>query len=199
MGVIITRKTGLCLPKLGHDMAEVWKLSSDFPWYAVSNQGRIKSIPRMATRTYPSGKSVSQPIREKVLSPATNPVSGYQQVGLRKEGKSHSVYVHFLVARTFVDGYAPGLEVCHNDGKRSNNFASNLRWDTRKNNLTDTIKHGTKLQGETQNGARLTREAVLVIREQRSKGMLWADIAKHHDVHIMTAHAAGTGKTWKHI
>lgn len=180
-------------------MAEFWKISPDFPWYMVSNQGRVRSIARNAVRTYPSGKSVNQPISEKILSPATNPVSGYQHVVLRKEGKSHSVYVHFLVARTFVDGYASGLEVCHNDGKRSNNLASNLRWDTRQGNLTDTIRHGTKLQGETQNGARLTAKAVLEIRRQRAAGITWAAIAKHHDIAIMTAHAAGTGRSWKHL
>lgn len=180
-------------------MLEIWKDAVGFPGYSVSSIGRVRSNARTATRINPSGRRVEQPISTKLLKAAFNSKTRYGHVVLRQSGKSVSVYLHVLVAQAFVPGYSPELEVCHCDGNRTNNSAENLRWDTRKGNAADTLLHGTHLRGETQNGARLTEEAVLEIRRQRAAGMAWAAIAKHHDIAIMTAHAAGTGRSWKHL
>lgn len=57
------------------------------------------------------------------------------------------MYVHRIVALTFI-GVPPFAksEVCHNDGNRRNNHYSNLRWGTRKENVADSIRHGTFLR-----------------------------------------------------
>ena len=48
--------------------------------------------------------------------------------------------VHRLVAEAFhADSRAPGLIVCHGDGDKTNNFASNLRWDTYLANSKDNL------------------------------------------------------------
>ena len=178
---------------------ETWKTITDFPNYAISSYGRVKSMARVVVRKHKDGKTVEQPLSEMILSPAKNPKTGYLHVSLRKEGASYSRHVHKLVAQAFVPGEAPGLDVCHNDGNQENNVPSNLRWDTRKSNLGDTDKHGTKLFGAKQNGAKLTDALVRSLRVDRENGHTWGEIAERYNISSMTAHAAGTGKTWKHL
>jgi hypothetical protein len=55
---------------------------------------------------------------------------GYLRLVLCCKGKQRTVSVHQLVARAFVDGYAPGLEVNHKDLNKRHNEASNLEWVT---------------------------------------------------------------------
>lgn len=65
----------------------------------------------------------------------------YLSVGL---GRNNSTRVHRIVAEAFLGPPPfPAAEVCHGDGNRHNNCASNLRWDTRSNNHRDKVKHGT--------------------------------------------------------
>lgn len=180
-------------------MIEVWTDIQDFPNYMVSSHGRVKSKARTVVRKQSNGVEILQPIQEKLLKPAINPVTGYKHVSLRNKGKSVSKHVHILVADAFVAGKVDGYDVCHNNGIRTINDFNNLRWDTRTNNFADMVTHGTKLQGETQNGAKLTESSVKEIREHRERGMLWKDIAALFGVSTMTAYNAGTGKTWKHI
>lgn len=80
----------------------------------------------------------------KKLKPSTNH-NGYQIVNFvngRKNNKTYrvGVTVHTLVARAFVSGYKPGLQVNHIDGNKKNNKASNLEWVTGKENIEHAIK-----------------------------------------------------------
>lgn len=50
-------------------------------------------------------------------------------------------YVHELVTLCFLGPRPPGLEVCHNDGTRTNNDAGNLRYDTRQANALEGHAH----------------------------------------------------------
>jgi hypothetical protein len=66
--------------------------------------------------------------------------AGYPAVSL--DGRTHSV--HRLVALTFhSESWFPGAEVCHNNGNPRDNAVSNLRWGTRRDNILDSVKHGT--------------------------------------------------------
>ena len=62
-------------------------------------------------------------------------------VQLRRDGKSHPFRIHKLAMLVFVGPRPKGLEVCHYDGDASNNYRSNLRYDTRLSNGADRIRH----------------------------------------------------------
>lgn len=51
---------------------------------------------------------------------------------------------------TFVGLRPDGLEVCHNDGVHTNNQLTNLRYDTRRENLRDRVRHGTFRNGRSE-------------------------------------------------
>lgn len=102
--------------------------------YEVSSLGEVRSIERVVkyvdgrTRTYPG-------IR---LTQSDNGF-GYQVVTLSKSKLSKKVrFVHHLVMEAFVGKRPPGLDTCHRDNDKTNNKLSNLRYDTRESNLSDS-------------------------------------------------------------
>ncbi len=52
--------------------------------------------------------------------------------------------VHWVVMLAFVGPCPKGLIVCHNDGDKTNNRLSNLRYDTQRSNALDRTKHQLK-------------------------------------------------------
>lgn len=73
---------------------------------------------------------------------------GYLRVILTLQNKRIKKGIHQLVCEAF-HGKKPSdmHEVCHKDGNRQNNCASNLRWGTRKENAADREKHGNTARG----------------------------------------------------
>lgn len=76
--------------------------------------------------------------------------TGYRRVQMCRDGKVKKVFVHRLVAETFLNNYCEDLIVNHKDGNKLNNNISNLEWITRsennihayKNNLTQYEYNG---------------------------------------------------------
>ena len=101
--------------------------------YKVSNLGRILSLNYKRT-----GKA-------KLRNPVEMP-NGYLQVGLSKNKKTKTCYVHRLIAETFLPNPENLPEVNHKDEDKTNNFVflnedgsvdkekSNLEWCDRKYN-----------------------------------------------------------------
>jgi len=69
-------------------------------------------------------------------------VWGYCRVELYDKGKLTRYKLHRLVLLTFVGPCPEGMEACHNDGLKTNNRLSNLRWDTHRNNIQDALDSG---------------------------------------------------------
>lgn len=111
--------------------------------YEVSSLGRVRSIARVVPHR--TGGRLTLP--ERVLVGSRRGKRRYHMVNLWKENIQHARYVHFLVLEAF-EGPRPGrLDGCHGDGSVDNNRADNLRWDTRKGNMADAIRHGTTTKG----------------------------------------------------
>lgn len=105
--------------------------------YEVSDLGRVRSLPRIST-----GKHQHR-VPGKIRPQSTKPGTGYLSISLTREGSSATWNVHRLVAEAFIGPRPDGMDTCHFDGDKTNNAASNLRYDTRGNNLRDSVRHNT--------------------------------------------------------
>jgi hypothetical protein len=112
-------------PEAGID--ELWLPCPDFPKYEVSNYGRLRSETGILVLRL---------------------TKGYASVGLHRNGKKHSRLVNRLVARAFIGEPCGEKDAAHNNGVRLDNYVSNLRWTTRRENTDDRFDHGTVLFGE---------------------------------------------------
>jgi hypothetical protein len=127
---------------------ELWKKIPGHKGYEASNVGRIRSIDRWITyktgqRVFYKGKMLSQ-FKSGGRRPtngfyAKGYYDGYRTVHLGQANMQK--YVHHLIALTFMGKTPKGMEICHNNGIKSDNRLENLRFDTRQNNVYDTMKH----------------------------------------------------------
>ena len=165
-------------------MQEVWRPVVGWEGlYEVSSIGRVKCLPRKWVPTARLLKIVHHPGK-------------YPQVGLCSPKRNLTRMVHQLVAEAFLGPCPLGMEVCHNDGSRSNNRLDNLRYDTRKNNHADKDTHGTMARGETCAQSKLKEADVLAIR---ASDLSASELAQQFKVTIDNIYAILRRKSWKHI
>lgn len=109
---------------------EIWKDYKDYEGlYQASNLGRMRSLDRWV-------KSKSGSVRlckGKILKLCTDKY-GYLKVGLFKNNKVKTYYVHRLVAEVFLPNPNNYKEVNHKDENKQNNVVSNLEWCDAKYN-----------------------------------------------------------------
>src|SRR5439155_828868 len=99
----------------------------EFPGYMVGSDGSVWSRRRTP--------------RWKRLHPGRS--RGHYVARLLKwTGVMTSVHVHRLVLEAFVGPPPEGAVACHENGNGYDNRVANLRWDTRKANAADTVRHG---------------------------------------------------------
>lgn len=119
--------------------------------YQVSDEGQVRSL-----------------ISDKVLK-AHPDRRGYLGVSLYSGGRNTRKRkpIHVLVAESFVGPRPESLDVCHIDGDKTNNHATNLRYGTRSENIMDAVRHGTHHQGSK---SHCKRGHQLGIRAERREG-----------------------------
>ena len=108
---------------------EIWKTIEDFPDYEISDRGRVRN------------KKTNS-----IMIPGISK-QGYLHVGLRKNGVRKNVYIHRLVASSFL-GKNDDLVVNHKDGNKSNNSLENLEWCTDSENIKHAYITGLKKPSE---------------------------------------------------
>lgn len=169
---------------------EIWKEIPDFDgWYDVSSFGKIRS--------WRNGKYGKRSTPRIMKTPPD--VDGYERVNLKKDEKPHTFLVHALVLTAFISHRPKGMESCHNNGDRRNNHPYNLRWDTHKNNLLDTLKHGNTTKGERSGNAKLKSKDVLKIRSLSEKGFSRAELGRSFNVPASHISNIVHRKRWTHI
>lgn len=105
--------------------------------------------------------------------------------------------VSHLVLIAFHGPRPQGKEACHGpDPDRTNNSASNLRWDTHRNNLLDRNEHGTSNHGQRNGQAKLTAGQVATIRSRVLLGDRRKTIARDFNVSLTAVALISTGKRW---
>ena len=110
---------------------EIFKNLEENIQYQVSNFGRIKSLKK--------NKSI-------ILKHGTTN-NGHYYVNLCINGKIKRMYIHYLVANTFVvnPDKKNKIFVDHIDRNKTNNYASNLRWVTpQENNFNMSLAKNNK-------------------------------------------------------
>lgn len=171
-------------------ITEEWRDIVDFPYYQISNLGRINS-----TKRYPGGKAIKQYIQRKSKV-------GYFRVCIVDDaGNSKNKRVNRMVLEAFVGPAPTDKHVsAHVDGNSLNNWLMNLRWSTRKENEADKEIHGTKLIGITVANAKLNPAAVRRIRkvkkwDAKTKRKFMVDLG----VSRSAINDVLSGRTWSHI
>ncbi len=138
--------------------------------------------------------------KTRLIKPAFDGSHGYLCFSYCKDGIKTKMLVHRFVAKIFFgDKSDQGLEVCHYDGNKLNNKRENLRWDTRKENGADAIRHGTLARGERHGNSKLTEEKVLQIPGLRAQGLSPQAIGDLFDVSKSAIGEILRGEQWKHL
>lgn len=166
-----------------------WRISPSFPDYEVSEFGAVRRC-RPGLRGGVVGK-VLKPYRR---------ADGYNMFILRRDNSSHHVRAHQLVCEAF-NGPKPsdGAEVCHYDGSRDNDHWSNLRWDTRKANHADKVRHGTAPRGVRHPAAKLSEPDIADIRSRYAGGELQRVIAESYGIKQGHVSRVVAGDRWAHV
>ena len=108
-------------------------------------------------------------------------VSGYQQIGLTKNGVRTFYYLHRLVAEAFVPNPDNKPEINHINGDKSDNRPENLQWATKSENIKHSYDRGLRkvLKGENHGRAVLKDSQILEMFRLEEEGMSKKDIAKY--------------------
>lgn len=122
--------------------------------------------------------------------------AGYLKVLLSMNGRSINKMVATLVAEAFLGPRPKGLLVLHNDGNAKNNSVRNLRYGTQKENMQDSMRHGTRPKGRAHKCAKLTEKQVLEIRKSKETNVA---LGQRFGVDPSTVRLARIGKNWGHL
>jgi hypothetical protein len=120
---------------------------------------------------------------------------GYLVVNLSAPQGQRTLYVHNLVAQSFLGERPSGFVVHHIDADKSNNHAFNLAYVSRRQN----IELGALIYGESHYCAKLKGQDIPEIRRLAKQGWNSTLIGKMFAVSSRTISAAVNGKTWKHV
>ena len=176
----------------GSDMQEVlWAEIDGFPDYEVSSNGDIRR------RTPGRYFNLFGRLKKPSLSP-----NGYLYVSLFDGDKPKRAAVHRIVCTAFKGKAPPDRpHVAHNNGVRTCNKASNLRWASPSENNFDQDLHGTRNppRGEMQGCSKLKEDEVLQIRRRLALGERACDLSIDYGVSRQAISHIKYGRTWAHV
>lgn len=130
--VAVKRRKGECLTE------ETWLPIPGYEaHYEISDRGRVRSLDR-----YITDKNGFRRFHRGVIRKPKRHRGGYLELPLSLVGCRVMYTVHRLVMMAFIGPRPSGLEICHNNGDKTDNRLSNLRYDTRSANCQDSLKHG---------------------------------------------------------
>jgi len=170
-------------------MEEIWKSIESYEGlYEISNYGRIKRFNK------------NKRFRAFKILKLYKRLDGHLEVALSKSGNEKKFLIHRLVLKAFVGPCPEDKEGCHNDGNPENNLIENLRWDTHRNNVQDSIKHNTINRGSKRPAAKLNEIKVKEIKKLLKEDQLTQmEISKIYNISAGVVSQIKNRKAWKHI
>ncbi len=157
---------------------ELWAPIPGWPKYEASSFGRVRSFKQKSPRMLR--------FREHE--------EGYWCVNLWQSNREKGFLIQHLVLMAFACPRPIGMEACHGDGDRKNNYTYNLRWDTRPANLADRLRHrayGTNVK--------LAPEQVVEIRARLLAGEKTRVIMDEFGLTKTSVRNVANRKTWAHV
>jgi HNH endonuclease/NUMOD4 motif/CENP-B N-terminal DNA-binding domain len=173
------------------DSIETWRaIERTHGLYSVSSWGRVRRD--LTTKGARAGR-ILKPIQMAI---------GYQKVAFYPEGHHVGMYIHRLVAETFL-GPPPTpqhTQINHKDGVKTNNHVFNLEWQTPSGNNRHADATGLRVRprGMALPGAKLSEDDVLFIR-RKDHGLSLRALARRFGVGQTTVYYVLNRKTWAHI
>jgi len=157
--------------------------------YLITQDGRVWSVPRRAGQRPCGGRWLKQ----------QRTYDNYWRVKLSKRSYARYYLVAPLVLGAWVGPRPKGMDACHNDGDKSNNCVSNLRWDTRKANVADCLRHGRHSclrRGNEHNSNILLEHEVELAKDLYHQGVSFAELGRMFG-HYHAIYKAIKGKNWR--
>lgn len=116
----------------------IWRTYPDYPFIEVNQFGEVRTKDRIVTCRNGNKRLV----KGRILKQRDNG-TGYLQVCFRVNGKQIFLYVHRIVAITFIPNPDNLPEVNHINNYPTDNAVSNLEWCSRQYNLDYKKNFGT--------------------------------------------------------
>lgn len=141
--------------------------------YEVSDQGRVRSLPRTIRQMSRWGTMMDRRVRGCLLKPCHSGSGLYFVVSLARDGVETSARISRIVLTAFVGPVpSPEHQSAHGNGNRLDNRLINLRWATPAENTGDRVDHGTSPVGEQNPAAKISASQVSEIRAAYRAGQL---------------------------
>lgn len=99
--------------------------SKHYPNYLFSKCGKVYSL-----------------FKNRLLIPFSKVYPFYSRIHLKVGNNHKCLYLHRVIAETFISNENNGTDVNHIDGNKLNNLIENLEWCTRKENMYHAKENG---------------------------------------------------------
>jgi len=171
-------------------MPELWQPVKGYEGLEVSDQGNCRRLDRVVS----CGLGKTRLIKGRTLKSSLQG-SGYYSISVwdSEKGIRKTLFIHRLVADSFIGSRPAGAVVRHLNGVPTDNRLCNLAYGSYRDNVNDSIKHGTWTRGEKQGHAKLTAEQVIAIRQDTRKQKI---IAASYSVSVSTVKAIKQRRNW---
>jgi hypothetical protein len=131
-----------------------------------------------------------------VLKQHVHKTRGYLTVRLYDRDRQRTFDVHRLMAITFLGLNDSMLQVCHNNGVKTDCKLNNLRLGTRVENEFDKVAHGSSNRGEKFGKSKYTEQQVFHAKTLLASGMKAKDVAKETHIALGSVQAISCGANW---
>jgi hypothetical protein len=160
---------------------EEWKQLAEYRDYAVSNCGYVM---RLTDGLRYKAMQIVIPVMTAV---------GYLAINVYPQRKL--VYIHRLVAETFLGDCPGGYECHHIDGDKTNNKVENLEWVSKKEHLEENLLESSH-KGSGNPMSKLTEDDVDSIKQLLQEGFPGRTIAKLYGISSATVSMLKHNKRW---
>lgn len=125
--------------------------------------------------------------------------TGYYMVSFSYNNKSKPARVHRLLAITYLPNPKNLPEINHEDGIKTNNFLSNIKWSNHEDNVKHAFRTGlVNNTGEKNGQSKLTEKDVKEIKNRLLSGESQYSISKDFPITRSCIGGIKIGRLWKH-